>query len=65
MTTNKNPTPKVTAFSLTDQEVEIIKSVSVERRLFNLSAALRQIVNEWKATRKAQDAPDYNGEGHA
>ncbi len=37
----------VRGYSLTKKEIEILERVSRERSLFNLSAALRQIIQEW------------------
>ncbi len=37
----------VRGYSLTREEIEILERVSNERSLFNLSAALRQIIREW------------------
>lgn len=37
----------VRGFSLTDLELKIVSQVSVDRRLNNDSAALRQIIFEW------------------
>jgi hypothetical protein len=37
----------VRGYSLTQSTIEIIERVSRDRKLFNSSAALRQIVDEW------------------
>ncbi len=38
---------KTAGYSLTDFERKVISQVSVDRRLYNDSAALRQIIFEW------------------
>ena len=37
----------VRGFSLTDKEIKVIERVNRERSLRSMSAALRQILNEW------------------
>jgi hypothetical protein len=55
------PEMLVRGYSLTRKEVTIIERVSNERKLFNDSAALRQILDEWEEMKKllanSQSAP--------
>jgi hypothetical protein len=46
--TGDNPTLQIGAYRLPPHQVELLNRVSVERNLFNKSAALRQIITEWE-----------------
>lgn len=50
-------TPTGMSVSLTDNERKIIREESTKRGIYNFSAALRLIVNEWKEL-TAPSAPD-------
>jgi hypothetical protein len=51
---NIKPKLIVRGYSLPEQQVEMVKQEGVDRKLYNDSAALRQILDEWAEMKKSQ-----------
>ena len=53
---NDKPELKTASYSLYLEQLNMITQESKDRKLFNESATLRQILDEWKTMREAQSA---------